>query len=404
MSDIQVSRLFVYPVKSCAGVPVTQAQVSQTGLQWDRQWMVTDENYKFLTQRQVGRMALVKPMFTGIVPEREGIWPAESANSNEIAASSQSPQLILTTTNSSTGTGTSKLPMATVAVPLYRSESERAQETPVEVQVWADIVPAYDEGNEVARWLSAFLGRPVRLVRYVIEQGQRRTKVCRPTSVDIQQARLQGSEVDPAGKLRALQTPPTPTGSGSNSSSDGDGDNAPEWPGRIMLSDDAPILMASELSLADLNERLETPVDIRHFRPNILINDQVTSDTAKSPSSTSTLSASSSPLSTSPSLLTPFQEETWCRITIVPQDKAAPRTSETNSTPVPTTLLVTSRCTRCVLTNNNPDTGIANPKHQPLKTLMSYRRVDPGDKYHSCFGMNCVPVRSGRFEELTVPS
>ncbi|MGH8805086.1 MAG: MOSC N-terminal beta barrel domain-containing protein, partial [Polaromonas sp.] len=46
-----ISRLYVYPVKSCAGVPVQEAILTETGLEFDRAWMVVDEKGDFLTQR-----------------------------------------------------------------------------------------------------------------------------------------------------------------------------------------------------------------------------------------------------------------------------------------------------------------------------------------------------------------
>jgi len=56
-----ISRLFVYPVKSCAGIAVQEALLTETGLDLDRAWMVVDAQGMFLTQRTVPRMALVRP-------------------------------------------------------------------------------------------------------------------------------------------------------------------------------------------------------------------------------------------------------------------------------------------------------------------------------------------------------
>ncbi|WP_120971460.1 MOSC N-terminal beta barrel domain-containing protein [Comamonas sp. lk] len=57
----QIAQLWIYPVKSCAGIAVQQAQLSRHGLQWDRHWMVVDEQGEFLTQRTHPRMALIRP-------------------------------------------------------------------------------------------------------------------------------------------------------------------------------------------------------------------------------------------------------------------------------------------------------------------------------------------------------
>lgn len=57
----RIARLFVRPVKSCAGVEVQQAILTEAGLEWDRAWMVVDEEGEFMSQRELPRMALVKP-------------------------------------------------------------------------------------------------------------------------------------------------------------------------------------------------------------------------------------------------------------------------------------------------------------------------------------------------------
>jgi len=56
-----IAQLVVYPVKSCAGVAVKEAYLTETGLDLDRAWMVVDENNAFLTQRELPRMALIQP-------------------------------------------------------------------------------------------------------------------------------------------------------------------------------------------------------------------------------------------------------------------------------------------------------------------------------------------------------
>lgn len=64
--DVQgrIAELWIYPVKSCAGIAVPKAALSRHGLQWDRHWMVVDANGDFLTQRSHPRMALIRPEIT----------------------------------------------------------------------------------------------------------------------------------------------------------------------------------------------------------------------------------------------------------------------------------------------------------------------------------------------------
>jgi uncharacterized protein YcbX len=59
-----LSDIFVYPVKSLAGIRVSQWEVVETGLKYDRQWMLIDENGAFLTQRTLPKMALIQTRLT----------------------------------------------------------------------------------------------------------------------------------------------------------------------------------------------------------------------------------------------------------------------------------------------------------------------------------------------------
>lgn len=125
-SDVSasISRLFVYPVKSCAGVEVREAVLTETGLDLDRAWMVVDEHGEFVTQRELPRMALVKPQLkhSDVVLRAPGMLALH-------------------------------LSIDTV-------------EEPVKVRVWGEEVAAYDMGNVAAQWFTDFLGRKLRLVRF----------------------------------------------------------------------------------------------------------------------------------------------------------------------------------------------------------------------------------------------
>ena len=119
-----IARLFVYPVKSCAGIDVQQALLTETGLDLDRAWMVVDSQGMFLTQRSLPRMALIRPQL-------------------------KSDELVLR------APGMLALHVAIDAV-----------EAPATVTVWRDTVPAWDMGPVAAQWFSDFLGQPCRLVRF----------------------------------------------------------------------------------------------------------------------------------------------------------------------------------------------------------------------------------------------
>lgn len=60
MKLLQLCEIWVYPIKSLGGVSLKSAKVLPKGLQWDRRWMLVDENGVFLTQRKHSKLALFK--------------------------------------------------------------------------------------------------------------------------------------------------------------------------------------------------------------------------------------------------------------------------------------------------------------------------------------------------------
>ena len=54
-----LSEINIYPVKSLKGIALNEAAVEERGLRFDRRWMLTDPDGRFLTQREVPRMATV---------------------------------------------------------------------------------------------------------------------------------------------------------------------------------------------------------------------------------------------------------------------------------------------------------------------------------------------------------
>jgi uncharacterized protein YcbX len=57
---IKLTELYVYPVKSLAGIALEKAELDSFGIKFDRRWMIVDENGIFLTQRSHPQMALIK--------------------------------------------------------------------------------------------------------------------------------------------------------------------------------------------------------------------------------------------------------------------------------------------------------------------------------------------------------
>lgn len=57
---LQVSELFVYPIKSLGGISLSSSAVTDRGLEYDRRWMLVDADHNFMTQRSVAAMALLQ--------------------------------------------------------------------------------------------------------------------------------------------------------------------------------------------------------------------------------------------------------------------------------------------------------------------------------------------------------
>ncbi|MDE3720759.1 MOSC N-terminal beta barrel domain-containing protein [Nocardiopsis sp. N85] len=57
----RISELVHYPVKGCAGVPLSTAELTHAGIRHDRSFMVVDDSGGFRSQRKDPRMARVRP-------------------------------------------------------------------------------------------------------------------------------------------------------------------------------------------------------------------------------------------------------------------------------------------------------------------------------------------------------
>ena len=60
MNKHRITEIWIYPIKSLAGIRKQKAVVKQKGLQYDRRWMLVDGEGRFLTQREHPKMALFK--------------------------------------------------------------------------------------------------------------------------------------------------------------------------------------------------------------------------------------------------------------------------------------------------------------------------------------------------------
>jgi uncharacterized protein YcbX len=119
-----ITALNIYPVKSCRGIALTRARLTDAGFAHDREWLITTPEGKFLTQRERPLLAQIETALSG-------------------------DQLVLRRPNG-----------ADLSLPLNMTGPE------VEVTCWKDRCAAFDAGDDAANWLTEHLGKPARLVRF----------------------------------------------------------------------------------------------------------------------------------------------------------------------------------------------------------------------------------------------
>ncbi|WP_293312228.1 MOSC domain-containing protein [Pedobacter sp. UBA5917] len=59
MNKFFISGLYIYPIKSLGGISLDQARLEERGLQYDRRWMLVDEEGTFITQRKYFELAML---------------------------------------------------------------------------------------------------------------------------------------------------------------------------------------------------------------------------------------------------------------------------------------------------------------------------------------------------------
>jgi uncharacterized protein YcbX/ferredoxin len=272
----KVSRIYIYPVKSTAGISLSHAKVEELGLAFDRRFIVCDHSGQFITARTEPRLCLVQASLT-------------------------TQGLTLSAPN---------MDMLTLSYDEFTKQYQN-------VTVWGDEVNSQLCAKKANLWFSEFLKRPCELL-YFGENSHREKK---------------------------------PNTNNSR---------------KIAFADGYPLLLISQASLNDLNERLlddnndnSLPsVSMSQFRPNIVVDDCL-----------------------------PFAEDSWEYIRIGEVE-----------------FKVSKPCERCIFTTVNPSNGEKHPQQQPLKMLKTFRKADSGE---ILFGQNLIALNSGTItqgDKLTIIS
>ena len=246
--SLKLSEIWIYPIKSMAGIALDRADVLSKGLRFDRRFMLADDHGVAITQREVPQLALCRP----------------AINDHNIEVRY--------------GDAFIKIPLA--------PQSGRI----INASVWGDAIQAIEVDEEISRWFCEALNISCRLL-YFPEHHAR--------PVD---AKYQISEEN------------------------------------VSLADAFPFLIIGESTLADLNERLDSPIPMNRFRPNFVFSGGKA-----------------------------FAEDTWFEFSIGDCHFTAMK-----------------RCARCIIITTDQET--TQRSAEPLRTLATYR----GENNKVYFGQNVL--------------
>jgi hypothetical protein len=260
MSELVITSLFIYPIKSLAGISIKDSLVESRGLKFDRRWMLVDANNQFITQREHSKMAFLQPEIT----ESSIIVSHRKQNITPISISFSEPN-----------------------------------SAPEMVTIWDDTCPAKEVSKQANDWFSKVLEMDCRLM-YMHDTSNRQA--------DQQYA------INEADK--------------------------------VSFADGYPVLMVSEESMNQLNQKMGLDYSIERFRPNVVFKGG-----------------------------NPHQEDTIRKVQIGKVE-----------------FYGVKPCARCVLTTIDPQT--TEQGKEPLKTLSTYRKLNN----KILFGENFIPTKEGQIK------
>jgi uncharacterized protein YcbX len=154
-SSATVSQLYVFPVKSCSGSAVSRVELVETGVRFDREWaVVSAASGKVLTQRDTPKMRLV----SALVDDGKFLRLTNNNNSNAVGGGTGDAARMFSVDIEATAR----------EMAAYRKSGgggDAARSRMLAVVLWGIPGTLWDEGDDVAAWLSAALGVPCRLGR-----------------------------------------------------------------------------------------------------------------------------------------------------------------------------------------------------------------------------------------------
>ncbi|RZK16828.1 MAG: MOSC domain-containing protein [Pedobacter sp.] len=126
MNDLMLSGIYIYPVKSLGGISLGESILEERGLQYDRRWVLVDDEGIFITQRKYPLLSLLKV----------------SINGDHIMVSHQNE------------------PEQYISFPIAQQNGETIQ-----VTIWDDLTFGIEVSENVSNWFSNYLKFSVRLVK-----------------------------------------------------------------------------------------------------------------------------------------------------------------------------------------------------------------------------------------------
>lgn len=331
----RVKSLWIYPIKSCAGVELNRAAVTGMGMEYDRQFCFAqltskfparlDESkqekaqhtWKFITQRTVPAMARIKTE----------IWVPDPSSSTYSRAhpNVQGGGVLIIRFPSLTGK-TGLLEKARIMLTRFGGKSEQIVHIPFnpneeqisangyateDMEIWRDnptslLMASTEKSDSWIQDLRFYLGITNHLALFRLSTQPREVYRCAP-------------------RKNQLGYQPT-----------------------VGFQDAYPLHILNLASVHDVARNMVNgapPLGARNFRPNIVI----TGGKA-------------------------YAEDSWKRIKIGNFE-----------------YYIACRTVRCLLPNVNPATGVRHGS-EPNRTLKSLRRIDEGDPKNACLGMQMVPA------------
>jgi uncharacterized protein YcbX len=125
MEELTLSEIWIYPIKSLGGIPLTSARVMPKGLQHDRRWMLVKEDLSAITQREYPMMSRFK-----LALETDKIVVRFNGYMLDILFSHQS----------------------------YKN--------PMPLRIWDDTVEGFEVSDSHSQWFSTMLSMPCKLVYF----------------------------------------------------------------------------------------------------------------------------------------------------------------------------------------------------------------------------------------------